>query len=84
MNINTSLCKSFFKSIDMRSTSESIQKFRELLEKAGLEIANKAKEFALKRNRKTIDTQDFDETSSEDEDETDNDNNDEEEEEVEE
>ena len=73
MNINTSLCKSFFKSVDMRSTLESIQKFRELLEKAGLEIANRAKESAQQRNRKTIDAQDFDKTSSEDE--TDNDNN---------
>ena len=59
MNINTSLCKAFFKSVDARSTPEAIQKFRELLEVAGTEIAQRAADNARLRKRKTVSIEDL-------------------------
>jgi len=68
MNINTSLAKAFFKENDIRSTPEAINKFKELLETAGLSIAKNAAENAKDRNRKTVSVLDFKE-SLDDEDE---------------
>ena len=65
ININTSCAKSFFKSVDIRSDPEAIEKFKTILVANGLAIAKNAAENARSRNRKTVSPQDFDENVKE-------------------
>ena len=64
MNIPTSLCKGFFKDAGVRSSPNAIIEFRKRLELAGKDIAKKAAENCKGRNRKTVETEDFDDRVS--------------------